>query len=192
MPRKKNYREDVVVTKAMHTFWSGGYERTSVRKLEEEMGINQFSMYSSFGNKQKLFIEVLKAYKGHVKDSFLKGLLVSEGRLDDIRRFFLDFGLSICSGENANGCLMVNTGMEVGQKDPEIARQLVLYFEFIKNTFRQVLEKAKTNGELSASFESEKHSEFLLGSLQGLSLYAKFREDTEIVDYVDTVMKTLR
>jgi AcrR family transcriptional regulator len=38
------------------------YESTSVRMLEKEMGINQFSIYASFGSKQGV-LKVLKCYK---------------------------------------------------------------------------------------------------------------------------------
>jgi AcrR family transcriptional regulator len=40
-----------VIEKAMSLFWRNGYQNTSVRMLEKEMGINQFSIYASFGNK---------------------------------------------------------------------------------------------------------------------------------------------
>jgi len=191
MPRKKQYAIDVVVDRAMNTFWSNGYESTSVRMLEKDMGINQFSIYSSFGNKHNLFIEVLKKYKEYVKSTFLKELLISDGKLDDIRKFLSDFGHSIRSGKNPNGCLMVNTGMEIGNKDPKISRQLVLYFEFIKNTFCEVFEKAKLKGELSPSFDCNKYASFFLGSLQGLTLYAKFHNKEEIDEFISLTMKTL-
>jgi AcrR family transcriptional regulator len=32
----------------MSLFWRNGYQNTSVRMLEKEMGINQFSIYASF------------------------------------------------------------------------------------------------------------------------------------------------
>jgi AcrR family transcriptional regulator len=70
MARKKEYQEDLVLEKAMHTFWANGFENTSLRILEKDMGINQFSIYSSFGSKQGLFIEVLKKHKGFVKEFF--------------------------------------------------------------------------------------------------------------------------
>ncbi len=124
MPRKKEYIVEEVLHKAMHTFWNHGYENASVRVLEKDMGINQFSIYASFGNKHDLFIEVLKKYKQHVETTFLKDLLQSQGSISDIKRFFLRFGYAIQSGKNSNGCLMVNTGMEIGQKDPEIAELL--------------------------------------------------------------------
>ena len=191
MPRKKEYQVDEVLHKAMHTFWNHGYENASVRVLEKEMGINQFSIYASFGNKRELFIEVLKKYKQHVETTFLKDLLQSQGSISDIKKFFLRFGYAIQSGENSNGCLMVNTGMEIGQKDPEIAQQLATYFGFIKDTFFHCLEKAKQIGVLKSNFDSSAHAEFLLGSLQGMSLYAKFRSKSEIRAYVATILKTL-
>ena len=46
MARKKQYNEAEVIEKAMRLFWRNGYESTSVRMLEKEMGINQFSIYN--------------------------------------------------------------------------------------------------------------------------------------------------
>ena len=53
MARKKSYDEKDVIEKALSTFWREGYEGTSTRMLEKEMGINQFSIYSSFENKNQ-------------------------------------------------------------------------------------------------------------------------------------------
>ena len=54
MPRKRKYKEKDVLRKAMLIFWAFGYEATNVRLLETEMGINQFSIYSSFKNKKNI------------------------------------------------------------------------------------------------------------------------------------------
>lgn len=192
MPRKKAYNPDEVLVKAMHTFWQNGYEATSVRLLEKEMGINQFSIYSSFGNKQELFIEVLKKYKSHVGNTFLKELKDSEGKLADIRKFLSDYSKTVREGTQANGCLMVNTSLEVGHKDKKVLQQLELYFEFIKRILKHVLEKAKMIGEVSPDFDVEKSALFLLGSLQGLSVYAKFQQPEEIDIFIDQTMTTLK
>jgi len=50
MARKKEYREEEVIEKAMNLFWRNGYESTSMQMLEKEMGINKFSIYASFGS----------------------------------------------------------------------------------------------------------------------------------------------
>jgi len=189
MPRKKAYERGDVLEKAMHTFWQNGYERTSVRLLEKDMGINQFSIYDSFGNKQALFIEVLKKYKNHVGTTFLSELKQSEGRLTDIRKFLSDYAQTVREGKQANGCLMVNTGLEVGHKDAQVLRQLELYFDFIRRILRHALDKAKNLGEVAQDFDTEKHALFLLGSLQGLSVYAKFQRPEEIEAFIDQTMK---
>ncbi len=192
MPRKKAYNPDEVLEKAMHTFWQNGYERTSVRMLEKDMGINQFSIYDCFGNKQELFIAVLKKYKNHVGNTFLKELKESEGRLADIRKFLSDYSRTVREGKQANGCLMVNTSLEVGHKDKKVLQQLELYFEFIKRILKHVLEKAKTIGEVSPDFDIERNALFLLGTLQGLSVYAKFQQPEEIDIFIDQTMTTLK
>ena len=63
MARKKQYNEEEVVEKATGLFWRNGYEATTVRMLEKDMVINQFSIYSSFGNKQCVFLESINDYK---------------------------------------------------------------------------------------------------------------------------------
>ena len=58
MPRNKTYSDELVLEKAMNVFWIHGYDATSLRLLEKEMGINQFSIYASFKNKKNLIANV--------------------------------------------------------------------------------------------------------------------------------------
>jgi len=63
MARKKEYIEEEVIENAMYLFWQNGYENTSMKMLEQEMGINKFSIYSSFGSKQ-VFMPLLVSMQG--------------------------------------------------------------------------------------------------------------------------------
>lgn len=192
MGRKKEYDIDTVVECAMHSFWDNGYENTSVRTLAKDMGINQFSIYSTFGNKHDLFLHVMKAYKKFVKENFLKNIINSDGAIEDIRTFLMEYGLSIQSGEVANGCLMVNTSLEITSDANEIIKnELNIYFDFVKNVFFELFEKSKVNNELPTDFDSEKYASYILGSLQGLSVYAKLRSREEVINYIDLIMKTI-
>jgi hypothetical protein len=69
MARNKQYNEQEVIEKRCLLFWRNGYQNTSVRMLEE-MGINQFSIYASFGNKHGVFVESLKCYKTKIYSIF--------------------------------------------------------------------------------------------------------------------------
>ena len=91
MPRNKSYNTNDVLEKAMHVFWNNGYEQTSVRMLEKEMGINQFSIYSSFTSKHNLFVESLKKYREYVNKNVYADLLKPGARLKDLELFLNRF-----------------------------------------------------------------------------------------------------
>jgi AcrR family transcriptional regulator len=65
-----------------------GIKNTSVRMLEKEMGINQFSIYASFGNKHGVFLESLKCYKTKIYSIFEKLQNRTDG-VNDIKVFFM-------------------------------------------------------------------------------------------------------
>ena len=79
MPRKKEYDREEVTEKAMQVFWNNGYKATSMRTLEEEMGINLYSIYAGFEHKEGLFLETLKRYEQLNKTLILRPLIESEG-----------------------------------------------------------------------------------------------------------------
>ena len=191
MPRKKKYEVADVLHKAMLCFWKNGYEETSLRLLEQEMGINQFSIYDSFGSKEGLYREVLKTYRNHVQHTFLKDLLGSEGHMEDIRTFLLNYGQAIHHEKKLKGCLMVNTTTQLNAHTEKSQQEVTQYFEFILNVFTNVLSKAQEQKELPQGADIPSMAHFLLVSLQGLSVYAQLQSLKNIETYVNRLMKTL-
>lgn len=192
MPRQKQYREEDVIEKATQVFWRNGYNSASVRQLEEGMGINQFSIYSSFGSKKGVFLKALANYKEKVKEIFLSDLVHSTGDVDDIREFFLSFVYSVRSGKTPDGCLMANTAMELGTKDAEVKVQLKLFFEMLKDVFTDVLEKAKEKGNISVHTNVSKLANFLVGSTEGLAVTAKVLDDQQLDDFIEVTMESVK
>lgn len=62
--RPLSFDRDTVLEKAMLTFWSSGYETTSVSDLTTAMGVTAPSLYAAFGSKQQLFLEAMRRYAG--------------------------------------------------------------------------------------------------------------------------------
>ena len=192
MPRHKAYSDEKVLEKAMQVFWDHGYEATSVRLLEKEMGINQFSIYSSFANKKKLFVESLKKYREYVKNNSFHPLLKSNASLKDLEDFFQNFSRQVRKGETHKGCLIVNTAAEFGSKDPEVTAELQNYFSFIRDMMKKVLVNAVQAGEIPADKDPEKYSNYLLGIMQGLSVGAKVLPEKQIHDIISVTFTTLK
>jgi hypothetical protein len=86
MARNKQYNEqedrksDVFVLAQWVSKYLGTY-------VEKEMGINQFSIYASFGNKHGVFVESLKCYKTKIYSIFEK-LQNGKDGVNDISVFY--------------------------------------------------------------------------------------------------------
>ena len=191
MARQKSYDEGEVLEKAMYTFWENGYKNTSVRTLENSMGINQFSIYSSFKSKRALFAEVLRRYKLHIEKEFLSGLVSENSGLSDIKQFLESFALAIKSGRIPNGCLMVNTAAEIENKG-ELYLIIKSYFNTMRSIFRTALKNAQSKGEIAKHSDIDKYANYLLGIAQSITTVAKFQTNQQINEYIDFVMKSIR
>ncbi|NOY37383.1 MAG: TetR/AcrR family transcriptional regulator [Chlorobi bacterium] len=192
MPRKKAFTEDTVLEKAMHVFWDKGYKATSVRLLEKEMGINQFSIYAAFANKKNLFIESLKKYREYVKTNRFQSLLKEDAKLKDLENFFRSYTLVVRNGTNRRGCLVVNTTGEIGAKDAEIVIELYNYFNFIKEMFLKVLRNSVDAGEISGEADLNKYSNYLLGIMQGISVGTKVLTEKQIDDIISMTLTNIK
>ncbi len=187
MARKKQYREEEVIDKAMHLFWRNGYEKTSMQMLEKEMGINKFSIYSSFGSKHGVFLESLKCYKSKVAAMFERFKNSSNG-IDDIKQFFHD-SVNICyQDDSEKGCLMTSTYYEFsGNDDDLVNNQMISFMEGLKEL---IIEKLKIN----SSKDEEtilKQANFLVLAKHGLAAATRVNSRKEIEDYIEMTFKNV-
>ncbi len=190
MPRNKTYNDDLVLEKAMNVFWVHGYEATSVRLLEKEMGINQFSIYATFRNKKNLFISSLQKYREFVIKHRFQPLLQEGAGLAELKSFLKNATIARVN-DVKKGCLVVNTAGEIGDKDPEIAREVNLYYNFIRDLLLRVLKNAVEKKEIPANTDVEKQASFFLGVMQGISVAHKTMDKTQLTDFIDVALKQL-
>ncbi len=192
MSRSKSYDKNIVIEHAMHVFWSNGYEATSVRLLEKEMGINQFSIYSSFHSKKKLFIASIRRYHDHVKQNVYQTLLREDAGMKELEQFLYKSAHKKREPGTSRGCLVVNTAAELGLSDEEIAAEVNGYYNFIREMLRKVLLTAVEKGEISPDTDIEKQSAFFLGVLQGVSVASKTMDSDQLDDFVSIALKQIK
>lgn len=182
MGRTKQFNEAEVLDKATLTFWKHGYQQTTVRDLEAEMGINQFSIYATFKNKQGLYRRVLDNYQKQLHGEFLKDLQKEECDLEDVQNFLNDFALSIASGKIPNSCLMVNSIREMDRFDPNIRRIIIHFFDNMKRHFLRAL---KNSSNEATPQTLEQKAEYLVGIAQSISVYSKIKSPAQISSYIE-------
>jgi len=187
MARKKEYIEQEVIEKAMSVFWRHGYEKTSMQMLEREMGINKFSIYSSFGNKHGVFLETLKSYQSKLKDMFDRFENTNNG-VADIKQFFYD---SVSIGYDANnekGCLLTNTYNEFAKGDDRLIKeQMNRFMDNLKLSFQKKLRLDSAKSEAVVM----KQANYLVLAKHGLAAAARVNTKEEIEDYIEMTFTNL-
>ncbi len=119
MARPREFAETEVLDRAMETFWSRGYEGTSVDDLVGATGLSRSSIYQAFGNKRELLDAALGHYVQTVVASMLAELESDSAGLGEIEAFFARIA-SIATDvpdRGALGCFMTNTIAELGWAD---------------------------------------------------------------------------
>lgn len=188
MPRYKNYDENLVLEKAMNVFWEDGYKATSIRMLEKEMGINQFSIYASFKNKKELFIKAIQKYREHTAKNIYKDLLKPDAGLSELKTFLLKAADKKTAKFKYKGCLVVNTAAEIGIKDADINREVIMYYDSIYNMLRNILLNSIAKNEISSNINVEQYANFLLGVMQGISVASKTMNTKQLADFVSVAI----
>ncbi len=191
MGRTRNFDEQQVLERAMLAFWKNGYKNTTVRTLESEMGINQFSIYATFKNKKNLYHRALLQYRDRIHSEFLGSLRQERCNLDDVESFFKRFALCICRGQVPGGCMMVNSLREIQHFDPAMQQVIKNFFNSMKMHFRRAL---KNSADLSPNLPGslDECAEYLVGIAQSLSVYSRMKSEKEIEEYLRFALNVIR
>ncbi len=188
MPRPRQFEPEAALEKAMFLFWRKGYESTSVADLVEAMGINRFSLYNTFGDKHDLFLKVLEHYQERMVSPRISRLKKEGAGLQEIKTHFYEMVAYLAANGSTDGCLMTNTGTEVALHDPEARARVQAHFGQLREAFKSAVEGAVAAGELPATTDIDAAADFLVISVQGLTVYSKVVPNPQTAQkYIDTM-----
>lgn len=88
--RPKEFDRDTVLDKAMELFWRQGYQGTSIQALVEHVGINRASLYATFGDKHRLYLEAMDRYLDRIVAERLEIVQRPRATKEAIRQFFVE------------------------------------------------------------------------------------------------------
>src|SRR6266478_4964875 len=111
--RPRAFDPDVALDRAMHVFWSKGYEGASLSNLTPATRINRPSPHAAFVNKEQLFGKVLDRYMDGPVAYFGKALAAPKAR-DVVEEIFLGTARMADDPRLPAGCLMVQGALACG------------------------------------------------------------------------------
>ncbi|MGN8115043.1 TetR/AcrR family transcriptional regulator [Labrys sp. 22185] len=178
MARPREFDRDEALKRATAVFWAKGFEAASTDNLLAAMKIGRQSLYDTFGDKRRLYLEALGRYQAVNLANQLAQLDAEASPLAGIRRMLLAVAEADPSFR-ALGCMNVGAIIEFGRNDEEIAGMLAENEAALDAALEGSLRKARAAGEIGAGTDIRGAARFIQATLRGLKVSGKAGADTQ-------------
>jgi TetR/AcrR family transcriptional regulator, transcriptional repressor for nem operon len=171
MARPREFDEGEVLDAIVSTFWSRGFESTSIQDIVEATGLSRASLYGAFGDKEKLFERAIGRYVEKQGEMVAKAK-AGTSPLGALENIFVSW-VNNASGKNSpRGCFLLLAGTE---KDSESwARDLIREQQKkMESMLVELIEAAQEQGEIDAERDARGMAKLLIVLQQGLATSAR-------------------
>ncbi|WP_329058056.1 TetR/AcrR family transcriptional regulator [Amycolatopsis sp. NBC_01480] len=193
--RPREFDKGKALERALELFWSRGYGATSIQDLVDALAVERGSLYGTFGDKRRFYLEAVRLYWEVYERRLtvtldtapllpaLREILTHPARLDEL---ISDVGMP-------NGCLVGNTTAELVPHDSEATEIVVRSYRRFTDIVTDALRRAQAAGEVTESASPEAQAQLLLYVVQGLSLVSRAGLDRKAaLAAVDAAINGLR
>lgn len=192
--RPRKFDRTDALSAAVEVFWEKGFDGASLDDLTSAMGINRPSLYSTFGNKEKLYLSALSAYSKDIGGAPLRAFLAETDPKCAVRAFFQTLvEFQTRTGDLAQGCLLASCAATSAKKIPDVADMLLAGTKIGSQTLEEAFERFKDANQLPALFPSKIRAELMLDIMYGFAYRSRVGEGrkalkAEIADKVAQVI----
>ncbi|MFD9699862.1 TetR/AcrR family transcriptional regulator [Lentzea sp. NPDC059081] len=181
MPRPRQFDEERVLSAVRAAFWDKGYAGTSLEDLMSASGLGKGSLYGAFGDKQSLFLRVLREYD-EANDRMLRAWLEKADRGVDVVREFVLGSFRDPSGEHARrGCLLANTAMELSASTAEVAAEARRSYAATSAVLAEAVKRAQREGDIAARLDPDLTARAVLAGQLGLVVLGRIGQDPAVL-----------
>ena len=181
MPWQKRFDPDSALEKAMRTFWARGYDATSVADLVDAMGVNRGSIYATFGDKHSLFVKALRRYDAVHRAAWTAALAERMAPREAILAVFDDAIAATLEDGSRDGCLLVNSALELSPHDEEVAAIVAEAMTGMETFLRTMIERGQHAGDIPAHVPPDRTAAALLSLFIGLRVLARSRPEAPLL-----------
>ena len=161
MPRQREFDPKQTLQIAIDLFWEKGYYDSSVDELVKRSGVAKYGIYGTFGAKRELFIKALTQYARDRRNDIQSPIRKPDASLPEIRRFFEQVPRLVTQKNQRRGCLICNTGVEIGNRDAEIYAFVSDFFQDVAGVMKVCLHRAVGKGQVKASKDVSRLAAYL-------------------------------
>jgi TetR/AcrR family transcriptional repressor of nem operon len=180
MPWEKTFDRERTLGRATRLFWRRGYEATSIQDLVSGLGINRGSLYATFGGKRSLFLEALLHYDDEHRRAFTDRHRQRRSARKAITGAFEEVIETSTRGGSRDGCLLVNTALELAPHDGQVAAIVDRALRDVETFFADMIERGQNQNEIPGSVRRTDTARALLSLFIGLRVLSRSRPDRAV------------
>jgi AcrR family transcriptional regulator len=159
--RPRSFDREAALMAAMEVFWEKGFDGASVSELCAAMDLNPPSLYSAFGDKEKLFLEAADRYASQNRESCpycdeptARGAV--EKLLTHAAHEFTE------SSEHPRGCLMLMASTTSGNGSEGLQKWIAQKRNAARENLRGRIKRGIEEGDVPAESRRHRAHGFLL------------------------------
>ena len=165
------YPREQSIQQATEVFWLKGYLGTGMRDLQTALDKRPGSIYSAFGSKEGLYLEVLNHYTD-VLHGQIMAVANSDNTLQQLREFLRSPLTVDDSATHKIQCLIVKTQADWAELPEGVKNALQTALANLREAFKAVIIKAQSVGELPRELPEERVAMWLQGQFIALRTLA--------------------
>lgn len=171
--RPREFDPSAALDQALAIFVRDGFAQASVQALADGMGICKPSLYAAYGNKEALFIEVLRRYAERGNEERRRLLDQEPDGRAALATLLRHTALGMACADRA-GCLLVSEAAAAHRDYPPVVRAAVC--EFLESgtlLLRERLQRAVDDGQLDPATDVEGLVRFYSAVISGMTVQAR-------------------
>lgn len=166
--RPRAFDPEEALEKALEVFWQKGYEGTSLTDLTKAMGINKPSLYSTFGNKEGLFLKAIDLYSNRPCGFFTPALAQATAS-EVIASLLKGAALSLADKSHPQGCVIVQGALACSEQNSSIKTALIQRRLEGEIALQERFERALAEGEF-INGSPEVLARYLMTLINGMTI----------------------
>ncbi len=171
--RPLSFDRDTALEQAMHVFWERGYEAASIADLTSAMGITPPSLYTAFGDKEKLFLEAIERYALGPGSAGPRALAEESTARGAIERWLLESADELTRPCHPKGCMVVMAATNCSVAAERVQTALTKRRAAAIAAIKVRIQNGIDDGELPPETDAKALSNFYSAVYQGMSMQAK-------------------
>lgn len=168
MARPKQFDPAQALVVAMDQFRRSGFDATSLADITKRTGVRKASLYATYGDKRTFFLSALQCYSEGARAELDRTL----ENCHDLRSVFRALVLSFVSPapgvEPERACLCVNSAVEFGVRDPEVADRLSQHAHAVEDRLALAIADAQERGEVHSGLVPQEAARYVQIVLYGV------------------------